>query len=265
MSDIPKDGNFNAQYYDASYYAIINGKKYKKADGSEAGWGYSNPDGHWDGCLPICKTWKDIFKLTNCNSDTGLCKVLDVGSGRGTFVAFLRDLGIEAWGFDFSEFAINNPYPRCQKGWCIQHDATKTWPYGNNIFDLIIILDLMEHLYSDDIQIVIDETFRTAKKWVFLQVAVCGSGGTQGENGFKGYILKRGEKVPIEYEGVAVAGHVTIQEREWWISKLLKDEFGNERKWKLRDDLVQEFINKVDRTIIANWIKNAMIILEKIE
>ena len=250
---------FDSTYYDKDYFVTRQGKKFRNADGSHGGWSYDNPTGEWLGCKPITEAWKEIFKLTKCNSDTGLCKVLDVGCGRGQFVTYLRDIGVEAWGFDFSEFSIKNPYPRCQKGWCVQHDAITTWPYGDKAFDLVVALDIFEHLYIEDIDKVINDMHRVAKKWVFLQIATCGSGGLQEDE--RGYILKKGEKVPIELESMAVAGHVTIASRQFWIDMLTK---GREDKWRVRDDMVLQFVSKTPNDVISNWLKNTMIVLERV-
>lgn len=265
-SDIPKDGNFTADYYDTSYFVVVNGKKFKMTDGSEGGWSYSNPTGEWLGCGPIVGAWKDLFKL---DKDS---KVLDVGCGRGTFIGYLCELQINAIGFDFSDFAVNNPYSRCNKERIIKMDATLPWIYGDKSFDLVIVLDLMEHLYLEDIDKVIDEMYRVARKWVFLQIATVPGGGSGSGIHDIGYMLKRGEKVPIELEGMTVAGHVTVQTKEFWIDRLMnkvgkgeKDGIIEKRKgWKLRDDLVGEFVKKVPADVIDNWIKNTMIILEKV-
>jgi len=250
---------FDSSYYDEKYFSDPKGKQFRRSDGSIANWGYQNPTGEWLGCKPIADAWKDIFKLGKCKTDSGLCKVLDVGCGRGQFVTYLRDIGVEAWGFDYSSWAIQNPYPRCNKEWIRTHDAIQTWPYGNNAFDLVIALDIFEHIYLEDIEKIINETYRVAKKWIFLQIATCGSGGLQGDG--TGYILKKGEKVPIELESMAVAGHVTVQTRQFWIDKLIK---GREDKWKLRDDMVLKFVGKVPADVISNWLKNAILIIEKV-
>lgn len=255
-TDIQRE--FDSSYYDEKYFSDPKGKKFRRPDGSTANWGYQNSTGEWLGCKPVTEVWKDIFKLGNCNTDSGLCKVLDVGCGRGQFVTYLRDIRVEAWGFDYSSWAIQNPYSRCQKGWIIQHDATKIWPYGDNAFDLVVALDIFEHIYLEDIENVINEIYRVAKKWIFLQIATSGSGELQGD---KGYVLKKGEKVPIELESMAVAGHVTIESRQFWIDMLTK---GGE-KWEVRDDMVLEFIHKTPNDVISNWLKNTMIVLEKVE
>jgi SAM-dependent methyltransferase len=247
MSDIPKE--FSASYYNRKYFADKKGKKFRRPNGTINHWGYRNPKAEFLGAREIVKAWKTIFNPRNA---------LDAFCGRGTFVAYMRDFGIEAYGFDFSEFAINNPYPRCKREWLKLHDGTKRWPYGDKEFDLVVMLDAYEHLYVDDIPFVIDEMYRVAKKWVFLQIAVAGSGGLQGENE-KGYILKKGEPVPVELEGCAVAGHCTVVTRQTWESWLDRDCVIPRR------DLVQWFCGLVDPHIISNWLKNAILVYEKLE
>lgn len=258
MSSIPE--KFDSSYYDEKYFADPRGKEFRRSDGSIGNWGYQNLTGEWLGCKDITEAWKKLFKLRKCHTDSKLCKVLDVGCGRGQFITYLRDIGIEAWGFDYSSWAILNRYPRCQKGWIVQHDATVTWPYGSSTFDLVLALDLLEHIYLEDIDKVLTEMYRVAKRWIFLQVATIG-GGSGSEIHERGYILKKGEPVPIELQGCAVAGHVTVQNRQFWIDKLIKVK---KDKWRLRDDLVSEFVKTVPADVISNWLKNTILIIEKI-
>jgi hypothetical protein len=103
-----------------------------------------------------------------------------------------------------------------------------------------------------------DEMFRVSKKWVFLQIAVSGSGGLQGRSD-KGYAFAKGQKIPIELEGCAVAGHVTIVNAETWEQWLDHDD------WLIRRDLVNYFISLVDPSIIRNWLLNMMLVYERIE
>ena len=246
MSNIPD--KFDASYYDASYFSDPKGKEFRRPDGIVDNWGYRNPEGEWLGCKPIVEAWKTMFSPKN---------TLDVGCGRGTFITYMRDVNIKAEGFDFSGWSVDHPYPRCNKKWIRNYDATKPWPYPDKSFDLVTVLDLMEHIYTDDIDLVINEMYRVAKKWIFLQIATCGSGGLQGDSN-TGYILKKGEKVPIELQGCAVAGHVTVSTEGFWKQRLKRN------GWKVRKNLVDEFCRIVPRDVIANWILNTIIILEKV-
>lgn len=251
MSDLPKK-KFTGSYYDAEYFAgKKGGKSYKTANGKTQKWSYFNPSGEWTGCKQIVAAWKQIFNPEN---------LLDVGCGRGQIIAYARDIDIEAEGFDFSEWAIGDEgrYKRTKSEWIKHHDATKKWPYPDNSFDLVVALDLLEHIYADDIDFVISESHRVACKWVFLQIAVSGTGGLQGRHE-QGYLLEKNETVPIGLEGCAVAGHVTVMPESFWIDRIDFDDMF------LRRDLKEYFISLVSNDVIKNWLLNSILIYEKLE
>jgi len=240
ISDIPKI--FDSKYYDEKYFADTEGKSFCRAITNH--WGYHNPEGEWLGCKPIVEAWKSIFNPKN---------ILDVGCGRGTFIAYARDIDIAADGFDYSEWAIDNLYPRCKKEWVQVHDATKKWPYPDKSFDLVTVVDLMEHIYIEDVDTVIDEAYRVANKWVFFQIATVKKGSDD-----KCYIIKKGEQVPIELECCAVAGHILVQTKQFWAAHILGRE-----EWKTRPDLVVRFYKSVPSDVIDSWIQNTLIIMER--
>jgi len=249
LSDIPKD-KFKGSYYDSEYYVgLKGGKSYRSANGELKKWSYFNPTGQWLGCKDITEAWNQMFSPSN---------ILDVGCGRGQMIAYARDLGIEAVGFDFSEWAIGDEgrYGNTKKEWVKYHDATEEWPYPDNNFDLVIALDIYEHIYEDDLKFVISEMYRVSRKWVFLQIATAGSGGLQGEKE-KGYILKKNQSVPLDLQGCAVAGHVTVINEEAWYNWL------DNENWLPRRDMVNWFISLVPNAIIRNWMLNTIIIMEK--
>lgn len=248
MSRIPE--SFDGSYYDKDYFQTPKGKKFRRADGTIDAWSYANPTGESSGCNQVVGAWKKMFQPKT---------MLDIGCGRGTLVAYARDVGIEAYGFDFSEWGLSNEgrYPRCKPEWVKVHNATNPFPYPSGSFDLVTALDLLEHIYLPDVPKVIDEIYRVSKKWVFLQTAVAGSGGLQGRDE-TGYILEKGKPVPMELEGCAVAGHVTLRKEAWWYDMLERDD------WMPRKDMVQYFIGLVDSGIIHNWLLNSMIIMERI-
>ena len=252
MSDIPKNG-FTSEWYDEEYFAgLKGGKKYRKPNGTIGKWSYFNPSGELKVAELIAKAWKTMFNPRNA---------LDVGSGRGTFVAYMRNAGIEAYGFDFSEWAVGEGrYKRCKPEWLILHDATKPWPWNDRSFDLVTALDFFEHIYIDDLDFVIKEMFRVANKWIFLQIAVVGGGSGAGIHD-KGFIIRRGEKIPRELEGAVVAGHVTVQPAEWWRNKLM--EIGGD-EWMFRRDMENWFFALVPEAYVPNWSKNSVMVLERI-
>ncbi|GAH02690.1 unnamed protein product, partial [marine sediment metagenome] len=199
---------------------------------------------------PEFALWKTVFEPHN---------LLDVGAGRGTFIAYARDAGIDAEGFDYSEWAVSDEgrYTRCRPEWLRLHDATEHWPYEDNSFDLVVALDFFEHIYEDDLPFVIGELYRVASKYVFLQIAVSATGGLRGRDE-AGYAFKKGEEVPIGLEGCAVAGHVTVQPESFWYDRLDNED------WGVRRDMVNHFCALVDPDIIRNWLLNSLIVLERL-
>jgi len=239
---------FDSSWYDEDYFKTPGGKKFHTPDGKVQGWSYASPTGWWEGCRPIAKAWKTIFNPAT---------MLDAGCGRGAFTFAARELGIEAYGFDFSKWAIDNLCPGCRREWFKVHDATKPWPYRDRQFDLVTVLDFMEHIYCEDLDFVEGELFRVAGRWVFLQIAVAGSGGLQGEDG-GGYVLEKGKPVPVGLEGCAVAGHVTVKPERWWL-----DRFERFDEWQVRRDMVNWFTSLVPREVIKNWLQNSILVLER--
>lgn len=132
MTNEKLPSKFESSYYDKKYFADKKGKAFRRPDGTVEYWGYKNPKGEWLGAKKVAEAWKTMLQPKN---------ILDIGCGRGVFIAYARDVDIEAEGFDFSEWAIKNPYSRCKKEWLKLHDATKPWPYKDNSFDLVTALD----------------------------------------------------------------------------------------------------------------------------
>ncbi len=245
-SDVPRI--FDSRFYDEKYFADKEGKSFCRSSGVVDHWGYRNPEGEWLGCKPIVEAFKSIFNPGN---------MLDIGCGRGTFVAYARDTGIQAEGFDFSGWAVNNLYPRCKKEWIRMHDATKPWPYKDRQFDLVISLDFFEHMYIDDVPAVINEMYRVAGKWIFLQIATIDERHDH-DHLRDGYVIHKEEEVPIEFEANAISGHVLIKRKQFWYDALKRDE------WRIREDLVKQFCGIVPTEIISNWIANTLIVMERV-
>ena len=235
-------------WYDEKYFADLEGKEYRRADGAVERWGYRNPSGEMGAADLITRAWRRMFKPRT---------MLDVGTGRGTVVAYARRNRIEAYGFDFSEWALTEGlYRGCDPEWVRVHDATEPWPYPDGCFDLVTALDFYEHIYLENLPFVESEMRRVAREWCFLQVAISGSGGLQGDAP-EGYVLHRGEPVPLELEANAVAGHVTVRPRAWWVDRFTRLGFEEDR------EMLRLFSKLVYPPMIRNWWLNAIIVLRK--
>jgi 2-polyprenyl-3-methyl-5-hydroxy-6-metoxy-1,4-benzoquinol methylase len=89
--------------------------------------------------------------------------ILDIGCGRGELVQACAEKGSNAIGIDYSPAAV-----KMSKNWkgnavIIQASATAL-PFGEEVFDKVIMLDLVEHLAPGDFLKCLEEVGRVLKK-----------------------------------------------------------------------------------------------------
>ncbi|MCL4867653.1 MAG: methyltransferase domain-containing protein [Anaerolineae bacterium] len=84
-------------------------------------------------------------------------RVLDVGCGRGEIIRHCMEIGVEAYGIDYAEVAMQmsreviqghiqaHPEQTYKTGICLA-DAKKL-PFPSGYFDRILLFDVVEHLY----------------------------------------------------------------------------------------------------------------------
>ena len=169
--------------------------------------------------------------------------ILDVGCGCGSFVSVARRMKLDAWGIDFSEWAISHPLEGAEK-WIHVGDV-RDIHWADHSADFVFSTDLLEHIYEDEVDRAISELLRVSSKWVFLQICT-----PVGDEGFKdgGFSLKRDQPIPIELEVYAVAGHVTVKPYGWWEQKLAR------KGWRIREDMVSKFRKLVNPPgLIEYW------------
>lgn len=76
-------------------------------------------------------------------------KVLDAGCAKGYLVEALRDKGVDAYGIDISEYAINHVREDLKPFCCVQsvtESLPSTFPEE---YDLITCIEVLEHLYPE--------------------------------------------------------------------------------------------------------------------
>lgn len=98
-------------------------------------------------------------KVEHLFPDGQKLKVLDIGCGSGNIGGYLADEGNFVWGLDINEDALKLSRDKGIKAslW----DINKVWPYANNFFDVVIAVDLLEHLYDWDF--IFQEAYRVLK------------------------------------------------------------------------------------------------------
>lgn len=89
--------------------------------------------------------------------------VLDVGCAIGLLVEALRARGVEAYGVDVSEYAINQTHPSI-RDFCRVHQATD--PFGRR-YDLIVCIEVLEHLPPEQAQPAVANFCRHADSVLF--------------------------------------------------------------------------------------------------
>lgn len=115
--------------------------------------------------------------------------VLDAGCAMGHLVVALRDLGVEAYGIDVSEYAISQVRDDIQPYCFVGSLSDNNWP--DNMpqkFDLIVTIEVLEHLYAEEGKKAIANLCKRADAVLF-------------------------SSTPDDFEDRT---HVNVQQREYW-------------------------------------------------
>ncbi len=108
-------------------------------------------------------------------------KSLDLGCGLGYFVAYLREQGVDAWGVEAEDLGEHFKSPGHQ----IRKDLSQLSDLQEK-FDLVICLEVVEHIPRDFEEIIFDNIVRHMSKYLLF------SGATVGQQGI-GHINERSE------------------------------------------------------------------------
>lgn len=92
--------------------------------------------------------------------------VLDLGCGDGLLLSLLESDGVHGTGLDLSETAVKKAQARGLDARA--HDFAKPLPYADRTFDIVVMLDVLEHLY--DPATLLAEATRVSKKYVLVGV-----------------------------------------------------------------------------------------------
>lgn len=138
-------------------------RKYAKEyfDGSrEYGYGGYTYDGRWK---PVAKDIKKFFNLKKGS------KLLDIGCAKGFLINDLIDIGIDSYGLEISEYAIQNSmqstFGRIHLGNAIQ------LPFPDNSFDCVVSINTIHNLTKSNCMKAIKEMVRVCKtNKIFIQV-----------------------------------------------------------------------------------------------
>jgi 2-polyprenyl-3-methyl-5-hydroxy-6-metoxy-1,4-benzoquinol methylase len=95
--------------------------------------------------------------------------VLEAGCGLGLLVRAFRELNVNAFGCDISEWAINNSYSSI-KEYLKVADISEKIPYEDNKFNLILCIDVIEHIPEDRLDNTVKELYRVCNGFVFFVI-----------------------------------------------------------------------------------------------
>ena len=137
----------DSSYYDADYY--LDGPNSGKSN-------YENYSWMPDLTLPMADHLKRALQLKD--GDT----VLDVGCARGYLVKALRMRGVNAFGYDTSEWAIAN----CDEG--VKGYVGNTLP--GDRYDHVVMKDVAEHIHPDDLHHLLSTLLVSTRKSMLLIV-----------------------------------------------------------------------------------------------
>ena len=93
--------------------------------------------------------WLNLFRgyAERIHQDINPATVLDAGCAMGFLVEMLRKRGVQAWGIDISEYAIQNVHPDIRP-YCRIGSVLEPFPHPK--YDLIVCMEVLEHLTSEE-------------------------------------------------------------------------------------------------------------------
>lgn len=217
-----------------SFADKFGGKKYIDSAGQPKQFGYAQ-GGLWS-FQPLLNKLMSLLGTPN--------NILDIGAGCGGFVATCNKNWIEALGLEFSQYALDNAILGGEK--YLKHwDLAQTpWPVEQQ-YDWVTAIDIFEHLFTEDVDAVIKESKRVAKRWIIAKICTAR----------QPHEIWHGKKAPYDqviaqaraegFDWLIVSGHVTCDTPQWWIDKFVDDD------WKNRSDLAEKF--KKDLNLPEDW------------
>jgi SAM-dependent methyltransferase len=213
------------------------GEEYFAGKGSAVHGGYTIPE--WD-------RWSDVLGvLCEILSIPRQSKLLDIGCGTGALLKYAIPLGLDACGFDFSPWAIQNPTPgapsermSCQD---VRDEINGHWHLG-------ICASVLEHIPITDIPLVLDNVRRHVQ-WLVLKVdtieILWPEAASIDKDRFRYTFLNESPPENDLQQALLDSGHVTtLPSREW--CDLFSAHLKMERCHDKEDAFWLRLINRID-------------------
>lgn len=193
-----------------NYLARVNDQDYPKAIAAELSkkWDFD----YWDGDRRICYggyhylegRWEKVATLLveHYQIKPG-AKILDVGCGKGFLLFDLCKVvpGLEIYGIDISNYAINNSKTEIRDR--LQVGDASALPYADDYFDLVISINTLHNLHTYELAPALREIERVGKKNKYICV-----------ESYRNEV----EKANLLYWQVTCEAFCTPREWEWWFA-----------------------------------------------
>lgn len=168
-------------------------------------------------------------------------RTLDVGCAQGYLVEALRELGVEALGCDASRFAVEHAAPGAL-GYVRLGDPSRGLPAEDGSFDLVTVLETLEHLAPEAVPAALAELRRVCRGLLYATIPSFGPNASGPDGHFEGKVRPErlehyrslgsayGGPVPredlaVDVEGQPIEGHLTIASFEWWTARFAEAGF----------------------------------------
>jgi ubiquinone/menaquinone biosynthesis C-methylase UbiE len=125
--------------------------------------------------------------------------MLEIGCATGILSQVMREFGVEAYGIDISNWAIENSNPSIRPFLTVGDITVDLQKYKDQEFDLVTAMDVLEHIEKKTLPRVIGEICRIAKQQIMIEV-------------------------PIKDNGVD-SSHVSILPSSWWCTQFTTRKF----------------------------------------
>lgn len=193
------------------YLARVNDPEFPKAKAAKLSkkWAYD----YWDGDRRICYggykympgRWAPVAQamIDHYGIKPG-DRILDVGCGKGFQLYEITQLlpGVEVFGIDVSEYAIENSKPEIKDR--LKVCNANSLPFPDNHFDFVFSITTLHNLHNYDLDKALREIERVGKKNKYICV--------------ESYRTEE-EKANLLYWQVTCEAFCTPEEWEWWFKK----------------------------------------------
>lgn len=168
-------------------------------------------------------------------------RTLDVGCATGFVVEALREKGVDGRGVDVSSYAISHAAPGA-RGHIQRADVIEGLPFADGEFELVSVLETLEHLPPEVIPRVLPELRRICRGWLVATIPSFGPN-DHGPSGWLNAKVKE-ERLehyqslgddydgPVAYDdlfrdarGEPIEGHLTIASFRWWTARFAEAGF----------------------------------------